>query len=1046
MEDKGTAIYLCPACGAFISESATKCPHCGEALEGLAEEGPANPDEAEVEQEVNMLDLELAVAEEEAPEAEGEPVTLFICSVCGAFTGGSATKCPNCGASMVDEELEPGPAIKPGEPESDVLDMLVGLEPEESAPTASMADLKEMEGSEPLVELVEGLPYTDPDKAMVPGLDTERAPEGEDAIHGLEDLILESATSGEPAGQAEPAEAVGPGADSPEEGSGAEAADGFSRNETIALCQSCGAFISETANVCNVCGQRVSGDRKYVPAPEAELAHEEDDADAVLRTMLGVKEDAVLDNEAGTRFQSDGGIDLCTVCGAFIGREATQCSVCGTHIEDMPEFVPSMDVKTPDKVEHGLAICPNCGVFVQEGATECMSCVKPIPGGAKVEKGLEAPKADESDSAADALRSFLRVGKVLDMTPPREVTMSSLDICPDCGAFVSMNAVVCSICGSPLFEGAEELADLDMRLSAEGGAECPNCGTPLEAGASECPGCFMAFTDADLLPDSEAADASDIEGLALDEPPAAQASTPGPVMASHDEPPAPTTEGTMDEELESLIVSESLLDDLSFEEAPEPGPDAAQEESREPEELPQPAFQPEEQTFEAPEGSCALTPEVVQPGEPDVLEFVEETQPALAEASAETGVLGDADTLIDEPVEERAHAAAALPAFDSAQPSAPRSGNWATLIYVSAAAVCFFIVSYLMVPGDYAPGLAVIFGAFSGIGAVLAFTEKGTFFKGDARHSGVFFAGVAVAAATMLIAPLGAGSSGEGVLSQAGIASMLFSVAVLLVIVGMLWIRARVRYIFTWSGGAFLIFIGALLSTSYDVWPSGMMSPVLLVPGLGAGLVFIGLAFLLYERALNTSIESDIVRGDAHYLRRDYRKALASYDDALSKAQIRKVDVIGSPLVEYDVPWYSKGSALILMGEFEEGIKCLDMALAINPDNEVTWVNKGNAHTKLGEHDMAMECYSRAIECNPFYEVAWNNLGNAHARQKDYVEALRHYNRALKINPKYDDAWINKGYVLAKMGRRDAAVKCLEHVGSRAKGKPVQVDRDVHTL
>ena len=230
-----------------------------------------------------------------------------------------------------------------------------------------------------------------------------------------------------------------------------------------------------------------------------------------------------------------------------------------------------------------------------------------------------------------------------------------------------------------------------------------------------------------------------------------------------------------------------------------------------------------------------------------------------------------------------------------------------------------------------------------------------------------------------------------------------------------------------------MLFLGTVMQYTYTGWGDAAASPVVLVAGLGASLVFISLIFLQYERALNTSIESDIVRGDAHYLRRDYKGALTSYDDALSKSQIKRVEILGSPLIEYDVPWYSKGSALILMGEFEEGIKCLDMALAINPNNEVTWVNKGNAHSKMGEHNVATECYERAIAANPFYEIAWNNLGNVMARRKQYVEALKHYNRSIKINPKYDDAWINKGYVLAKMGKKEQAIRCLSHVGSRAK-------------
>ncbi|MCK4266800.1 MAG: tetratricopeptide repeat protein, partial [Thermoplasmata archaeon] len=205
--------------------------------------------------------------------------------------------------------------------------------------------------------------------------------------------------------------------------------------------------------------------------------------------------------------------------------------------------------------------------------------------------------------------------------------------------------------------------------------------------------------------------------------------------------------------------------------------------------------------------------------------------------------------------------------------------------------------------------------------------------------------------------------------------------------------------------------------------------------GAGACMVLISMGFLLYERAIRTSIESDIVRGDVHYLHRNYTGALVSYDSALQKTRSRQSAVTVGPPINYDVPWYSKGSALILMGELEEGIKCLDMALAINPNNEVTWVNKGNAHSRLGDQVTAMQCYERALGCNTSYEIAWNNLGNIHARQRDYVEALKCYNRALKLNHRYDDAWINKGYVLAKMGKQSQAMKCLGNISPQLHGQ-----------
>jgi RNA polymerase subunit RPABC4/transcription elongation factor Spt4 len=1030
MEKKGSALYLCPGCGAFVSESASKCPNCGNALEGSADEDLDLPEVDKAQAPTIEAKPEIVEIEKEHVDEESEPVTLFLCSACGAFTGGDADNCPNCGTSMRDDDAgDIKPLIKPGDPESDLLDMLVTSESDDSENL--LEDLKKIESTEDVESFIESIPYKDPD--VILDLDAPAAdlPESsEDADDLLSQLILISDDRAEPVQSEARPEAVQRVKDILAAESRRVSLDD---NTSIAMCSSCGAFVSESAEVCNVCGNALKGDKKFIPGAKPKIPDmdtSDDDAESIMRTLLGVKEDAELDKDAGTRFQSDGSLGLCTLCGAFISQAAQACPVCGTHIEDMPEFVPSIDLAGPEKEAHGLALCPHCGVFVQEGAKECFSCVKPIPDGAVLAKYQADAEVDESDRASNLLKTFLGVEKALTMAPLRDPTFSGLDLCPDCGAFVSAQAITCSVCGNPLFEGAGEIEDINRQIDEIGLLECPNCGTGIEAGSSECPMCGLVFGTTEIPSplDGPAQDISDFLETELEQ------------TIRELEAKAELTESISRPSIKPIGANDELLDMLVSDEDAD-GEIADSISNYDVVSIADENLLEEIPAEESVDTLFGVTPEQDDALEP--LEFIDqfEAEPFEQEALDEV----DEIPFLEEEIATK-KATEHLPALEPHSHAISKPANWATGVYISTIAITFFIASYLIVPGEYAPGLALIFGTLLIYGIYMWFTDKGSLFKGDLKHASVFIAGTIVSAAVLLHWPAGILTSDSGLMGQPALDRMLLSLSILLICIGLLWIRARVRYVFIWFSGTTLLFLATLMEFTYTGFGNVETSPVILVSGVGACLVFLSLIFLQYERALHTSIESDIVRGDAHYLKKDYKRALVSYDDALAKAQLKSVEALGSPIVQYDVPWYSKGSALILMGQPEEGIKCLDMALAINPNNEITWVNKGNAHSKLGEHDVARECYRRAIESNPFYEIAWNNMGNVFARQKDYLEALKHYNRAIKINSKYDDAWINKGYVLAKMGKREQAINCLNHVGVRAKGQIPKMERDVHTV
>ena len=231
--------------------------------------------------------------------------------------------------------------------------------------------------------------------------------------------------------------------------------------------------------------------------------------------------------------------------------------------------------------------------------------------------------------------------------------------------------------------------------------------------------------------------------------------------------------------------------------------------------------------------------------------------------------------------------------------------------------------------------------------------------------------------------------------------------------------RAEGRgYFLAWLIGSFFMTLFAFMHLFNGAW-DGLT--IKIVGGLGLAYMMGGGILLVRLKWEELLMQSTLKSGDDSYLEKDYGRAVRAYEKVIHMS-----DPNNNP--DYDIPWYSKGAALISLGRFEEAIESLDKAIEINPLNEITWNNKGNALSRLGRHREAIDCYDRALKVNPNYEVAWNNKGNAYARIGRLEDALKCYDRAISINEDYREAWINKGYVLVKLGMYDEAVKCANRI------------------
>lgn len=151
------------------------------------------------------------------------------------------------------------------------------------------------------------------------------------------------------------------------------------------------------------------------------------------------------------------------------------------------------------------------------------------------------------------------------------------------------------------------------------------------------------------------------------------------------------------------------------------------------------------------------------------------------------------------------------------------------------------------------------------------------------------------------------------------------------------------------------------------------------------------------------------------------------------------------------------GVVALRQRRFEDAVKLLTRASALNPSAPGTYNVLGEAYRNLNKLELALENYSKAIALKPdvpagynnraivlyqlkrFRRALWNcdkaialkpdfsvahlNRGNALRAIKQQDEALNAYNRAIEISPKFVKCLINRGTLFHEMGRFEDSLR-----------------------
>ena len=113
------------------------------------------------------------------------------------------------------------------------------------------------------------------------------------------------------------------------------------------------------------------------------------------------------------------------------------------------------------------------------------------------------------------------------------------------------------------------------------------------------------------------------------------------------------------------------------------------------------------------------------------------------------------------------------------------------------------------------------------------------------------------------------------------------------------------------------------------------------------------------------------------------------------------------------------GVVAVQQKDFEQGLRYIDQAIAINGTYAVAFNNRGSALKGLKKREAAIESHDRAIQLKPDYAEAYNARGMLQHELKQYAAAHESFVAAIKSTPRYAPTHNNLGLLLQTMAQNE---------------------------
>jgi len=125
---------------------------------------------------------------------------------------------------------------------------------------------------------------------------------------------------------------------------------------------------------------------------------------------------------------------------------------------------------------------------------------------------------------------------------------------------------------------------------------------------------------------------------------------------------------------------------------------------------------------------------------------------------------------------------------------------------------------------------------------------------------------------------------------------------------------------------------------------------------------------------------------------------------------------------------YYKFVAFLLVGNYENAIASIDMAIGLEPGNIQYQLDKGVLLSDIKRNEFAIEVFEGVLKQDPENATAWSSLAFIHKRVGNKKMEVKCLNRFLKLAPKDVNAWFERGMVFKRFAKYDTAISCFDHI------------------
>lgn len=132
--------------------------------------------------------------------------------------------------------------------------------------------------------------------------------------------------------------------------------------------------------------------------------------------------------------------------------------------------------------------------------------------------------------------------------------------------------------------------------------------------------------------------------------------------------------------------------------------------------------------------------------------------------------------------------------------------------------------------------------------------------------------------------------------------------------------------------------------------------------------------------------------------------------------------------------YINRGVAFVKLGDYQKGMKDLDMAVELNPLSRNALYNRALALKTMGRHKEALIDLDAAINIKPTTDY-YNNRGNVRKRLGDLKGAAEDYRRSLEMDPMSAATHFNLALLLEESGDLDGAFRSAERAAGLGLGQ-----------